>query len=93
MAQWASKMRELLAQRTLAGQAENSYFFLTLEVQMKITTSIIIKIIPPHCTIFGVVLQEILFQPAVLCFNKILGLWLFNNDIWVILMSYNFNFF
>ena len=47
---------------------------------------------PPHCIIFGVVLQEILFQPAVLYFNKILGLWLFNNDIWVILMSYNFNF-
>ena len=47
---------------------------------------------PPHCIIFGVVLEEILFQPAVLCFNKILGLWLFNNDIWVILMSYNFNF-
>ena len=27
-----------------------------------------------------------------LCFNKILGLRLFNNDIWVILMPYNLTF-
>ena len=43
---------------------------------------------PPHRIIFGVVLEEILFHPAVLCFNKILGLWLFNNDIRVILMPF-----